>query len=116
LIADLLGPCCPVSFDVGKVSLVKELGKYAGETYLFMGRGKTVMDQTPDWMDRMLDKLENGETWGSFNKKFVQNHGIFSNARAVCKVDINGLSPSAKIENKISLFSGQISGSNAYRF
>ncbi len=110
-IADMLGPCILVSIDVGKVSAVKELAKYAGNTYLFLGQGKVVFDQAPDWLERMLKKLENGDTWGSYNKKFVEGHGIFSNARAICKVEINGMSPSAKAENKIGFFSGQITGS-----
>ncbi len=114
-IADLLGPCAMVSFDVGKATYIKEHKKYAGNTYLFLGWGKTVMDTDPKWLNNMLDKLENGDTWGSYNKKFVENHGILSNSRAVCSISLDGLSASAKIDNKIGLFSGQISGSNAYR-
>jgi len=114
--ADMMGPCSLVTFDVGKVSLVKELKKYAGNTYLFIGQGKTVVDRSPDWLERMLKKLENGDTWGSYNKKFVKGYGVFSNARAVCKVEINGVGAAAKVDNKIGFYSGQITGSNFHTF
>lgn len=106
--SDLIGPCNLISIDAGKVNLVKEVKKYMGSTFLFLGWGGAVMDKSADWFENMLNKLENGDTWGSYNKKYVENHGLLSNAKAVCRVDINGLEASAKVDNKISLYSGQI--------
>ncbi|REJ78136.1 MAG: hypothetical protein DWQ47_17480 [Acidobacteria bacterium] len=107
-IGDLTGPCTMVSFDVAKASLGAEIKKYAGSTYLFFGHGRVVQDQGPGWLDRMIDKLENGDTWGGYTKKFVQNHGLFSNANAVCNVEVNGLTPGGGIENKVGFYSGYI--------
>lgn len=105
---DLCGPCNLISIDVGKVNYVKEVAKYKGSTLLFLGWGGAVMDKSPDWFENTLKKLENGDTWGSFNKKFVEDHGLLSNAKGVCNVDINGLEASAKVDNKMSFYSGQV--------
>lgn len=104
----LLGPCNLISIDAGKVNYIKELAKFRGSTFLFLGWGGAVMDKSADWFERMLNKLENGDTYGSYTKKFVEDHGLFSNANAVCKVDINGLEASAKVDNKMSFYSGQV--------
>lgn len=105
---DLCGPCNLISIDAGKVNYIKEVSKYKGAAFLYLGWGGAVMDRSPDWFERMLKKLENGDTWGSYNKKYVENHGLSSNAKAVCNIDVNGLDASAKIENKMSFYSGQI--------
>ena len=111
-VGDLSGPCSIVSFDAGKFSIGKEIGKLAGSTYLFLGQGKAVQDNAPDWLNRMLEKFENGDTWGSYTKKFVKNHGLFSNANAVCNVEVNGVTLGGGFENKVGFYSGYIALKN----
>ncbi|MEZ5425798.1 MAG: hypothetical protein R2747_06010 [Pyrinomonadaceae bacterium] len=113
---DFTGPCSMVSFDVGKAHLGKELGKHAGATYLFLGQNTTIVDRSPDWLQKVVDNSTSG-TLGGNVYNFNKNNGPFSNARAATRIEVNDQSPGAKVTAaSIALYSGQIVASRAHSY
>jgi hypothetical protein len=53
-----------------------------------LGQGKTIVDQSPNWLQKVVDR-SNRATLGGNYIEFNKDNGIFSNARTACLIDIN---------------------------
>ena len=113
---EFTGPCSIVSFDIGKVSVGKELIKHSGATYLFLGQNTTIADTSPDWLQRVVDNSTSG-TLGGNVYNFNKGSGPFSNARAATRIEINEVGMGAKVVGaSIAMFSGQITVTGMEKF
>ncbi len=108
-IADFMGPCSIISFDIGKAHIGKELMKHKGKTYLFIGQGSTIVDKNADWLQKVVDNTKNKSTLGGNVITFNKNSGPFSTARACTQLEVNENSLSAKATGvSIAMLSGHI--------
>lgn len=101
------GACALVSYDFMKASAVREIKKAAGTTILYLGMGTTIMDQDPNWLQKVVDNADQSTLGGNY-AKFNAANLPWNNARAASPIDLNDTSISAKVECSAALFSGQI--------
>lgn len=105
---DFRGPCSLISFNLAKVTGVTTIGTFAGGTYLFIGQGTTVLDQDPNWLQRVVDNTAGRSTLGQCSEQFYHISNLFANARAVCPFKPTEVSGVVKAECSLAHFSGQI--------
>lgn len=101
------GPCSLISYSGLKVNLLTDLKDYAGQTYLYIGQGTTVVDKSEDWLKRIVDNSTSSTLGGNF-KTFNAGNGPFSNARAICPLNLIDKNLGAKFECSVAIFSGTV--------
>lgn len=106
---DFFGPCALITYSVAEASLLKDLGKYQGRTFLLFNMGSVVADRSPDWLTKVIDATDGKSTLGGCFKAFNAQGSVFNNAFAAVKLDTTDFALSAKLKGAgIGLFSGSV--------
>lgn len=112
---DFVGPCALISYDFAKLTVTQEVAKYGGGTILYLGMGTTVVDTSPNWLERVVDNADRATLGGNF-MKFNANNLPMCNARAASRIELNERSLGAKLEISVAMFSGNIIATGMHKY